>query len=110
CKWDSEHQIFIQLKVGWERLYVVKNNTDFLSNIFVGEIHYFTDNFTYDPEEHYFLEQDIEIFKFLQHIIAGEKVYTSSNTPSYFRETSGGDRKSTRLNSSHVSISYAVFC
>lgn len=90
CKWDSEHQIFIQLKVGWERLYVVKNITDFLSNIFVGEIHYFTDNFTYDPEEHYFLEQDIEIFKFLQHIIAGEKVYTSSNTPSYFRETSGG--------------------
>src|SRR5690606_40232502 len=26
----------------------------------------------------------------------------------YFRE--GGDRKSTRLNSSHVKISYAVFC
>src|SRR5690606_39805662 len=24
--------------------------------------------------------------------------------------TSGGDRKSTRLNSSHVKISYAVFC
>lgn len=76
--------------MGLERLYVVKNITDFLSNIFVGEIHYFTDNFTYDPEEHYFLEQDIEIFKFLQHILAGEKVYTSSNTPSYFRETSGG--------------------
>src|SRR5437868_9764713 len=26
------------------------------------------------------------------------------------RSTRGGDRKSTRLNSSHVSISYAVFC
>src|SRR5438874_3487440 len=25
-------------------------------------------------------------------------------------ETGGGDRKSTRLNSSHVEISYAVFC
>src|SRR5689334_23868726 len=25
-------------------------------------------------------------------------------------ETAGGDRKSTRLNSSHSSISYAVFC
>src|SRR5437773_8416601 len=24
--------------------------------------------------------------------------------------TSGGDRKSTRLNSSHITISYAVFC
>src|SRR5439155_25155906 len=26
------------------------------------------------------------------------------------RERNGGDRKSTRLNSSHVAISYAVFC
>src|SRR5437868_10662635 len=26
------------------------------------------------------------------------------------RSNGGGDRKSTRLNSSHVSISYAVFC
>src|SRR5207249_7075067 len=26
------------------------------------------------------------------------------------RSTASGDRKSTRLNSSHVSISYAVFC
>src|SRR5699024_12750843 len=36
-------------------------------------------------------------------------------TPVSFREngnllTNGQDRKSTRLNSSHVSISYAVFC
>src|SRR5436309_13799859 len=27
-----------------------------------------------------------------------------------FEEAHGGDRKSTRLNSSHVKISYAVFC
>src|SRR3712207_7127638 len=26
------------------------------------------------------------------------------------RKTAGGDRKSTRLNSSHANISYAVFC
>src|SRR5437870_6842697 len=26
------------------------------------------------------------------------------------RDAAGGDRKSTRLNSSHVAISYAVFC
>src|SRR5207249_6645731 len=30
--------------------------------------------------------------------------------PGNSRASSGGDRKSTRLNSSHVSISYAVFC
>src|SRR5699024_12116918 len=30
--------------------------------------------------------------------------------PSFWREVCQRDRKSTRLNSSHVSISYAVFC
>src|SRR5207249_7990406 len=34
-----------------------------------------------------------------------DRVYDQSNKP-----TAAGDRKSTRLNSSHVSISYAVFC
>src|SRR5688572_31386743 len=32
------------------------------------------------------------------------------NGPVYTWLTSGGDRKSTRLNSSHSQISYAVFC
>src|SRR5215471_20109973 len=33
-----------------------------------------------------------------------------SSLPSLRRARAGGDRKSTRLNSSHVEISYAVFC
>src|SRR3712207_8237958 len=35
---------------------------------------------------------------------------TSSWVPSPFRSTGTVDRKSTRLNSSHANISYAVFC
>src|SRR2546430_7675705 len=31
-------------------------------------------------------------------------------TPASFKRLLGGDRKSTRLNSSHSQISYAVFC
>src|SRR5699024_7215254 len=58
-------------------------------NIFTTQNDYITDNFTYDREEHYILEKDMEILKYLQHILDGEQVYTSSNTPSYFRETSG---------------------
>src|SRR5439155_9121874 len=33
-----------------------------------------------------------------------------STPPTRRHRRSGGDRKSTRLNSSHVAISYAVFC
>src|SRR5690606_39697568 len=38
--------------------------------------------------------------------------YTRKNgrTHSYYKRKGAGDRKSTRLNSSHVKISYAVFC
>src|SRR5437667_7650576 len=40
--------------------------------------------------------------------------WTSSSTYWGFRDPTlngiGGDRKSTRLNSSHITISYAVFC
>src|SRR5699024_11890017 len=41
-------------------------------------------------------------------IIPGFFGYTSTGELATFSR--GGDRKSTRLNSSHVSISYAVFC
>src|SRR3712207_7777513 len=37
----------------------------------------------------------------------GRFVYVSGTTAT---DGSGGDRKSTRLNSSHANISYAVFC
>src|SRR5699024_12681962 len=42
----------------------------------------------------------------------GEDVYLATMLclPRFLRETYEIDRKSTRLNSSHVSISYAVFC
>src|SRR5690606_34176502 len=46
----------------------------------------------------------------------GELVVGKPNDPDVFRKTTSGvmsvegDRKSTRLNSSHVKISYAVFC
>src|SRR5579883_2198284 len=35
---------------------------------------------------------------------------TASSIPARLRNSSSTDRKSTRLNSSHVNISYAVFC
>src|SRR5690242_21450651 len=41
--------------------------------------------------------------------VAGEEVVADQEADAA-RGVAGGDRKSTRLNSSHMSISYAVFC
>src|SRR5699024_11758831 len=40
----------------------------------------------------------------------GDEIYAATRSGLFRSEDSGGDRKSTRLNSSHVSTSYAVFC
>src|SRR5690625_6347714 len=39
-----------------------------------------------------------------------ETVYDGGGDPIYLMDQIAEDRKSTRLNSSHVAISYAVFC
>src|SRR6266446_5341290 len=39
-----------------------------------------------------------------------ERLHVTNRLPSGFRVVPDGDRKSTRLNSSHLVISYAVFC
>src|SRR5438132_8499739 len=52
------------------------------------------------------------LFRSVERLQIAERVYA---WPELFgsvdlRDTDGGDRKSTRLNSSHTVISYAVFC
>src|SRR5256885_8496590 len=42
--------------------------------------------------------------------LRAQEVALQNNLPCIYLVDSGGDRKSTRLNSSHLVISYAVFC
>src|SRR5437899_8083494 len=42
--------------------------------------------------------------------LANVFVYVKSGLPESYKAPAGRDRKSTRLNSSHLGISYAVFC
>src|SRR5690625_6919743 len=53
-----------------------------------------------------------ESFSLPKNVMSISKTNTFPNTPEDLEviEPSQGDRKSTRLNSSHVAISYAVFC
>src|SRR5690625_6936723 len=62
------------------------------------------------------IKNDDERTLFLNGVISDETWYGDEITPKLFKDElnseSGDivDRKSTRLNSSHVAISYAVFC
>lgn len=75
CKWTFDYNLLLELKVGEKRCYVVKNAYDFLENVLQGNAFYFTKTFTYDPEVHYFLQQDREIFERLYSILRNEKIY-----------------------------------
>src|SRR5690625_6269848 len=66
----------------------------------------------------YIIEPNIEQFKRWQ-TLSGNQIKTITIAPEhdetgafirYLNESGVKDRKSTRLNSSHVAISYAVFC
>lgn len=79
CRWNDEHNLLLELKVGENRPLVVKNIQDFLGDVFSGNEHYFTKTFTYNPEIHYFHEQDMEILETLYSILNNEKVYFDRN-------------------------------
>src|SRR5947209_15474469 len=55
------------------------------------------------------LQNDLGTLVVLDHILTGERVAQYTDHLSV-TERPAADRKSTRLNSSHANISYAVFC
>ncbi|QKY70586.1 DEAD/DEAH box helicase [Lentibacillus sp. CBA3610] len=75
CRWGYERNLLLELKVGENRPLVVKNVQDFLEDVFTGNEHYFTKTFTYNPEIHYFHEQDLQILELLYSILNNEKIY-----------------------------------
>src|SRR5437868_9939968 len=56
-----------------------------------------------------FCREDLQIHRPAQHAVEGVQEL-ARGLPRLVRADQDRDRKSTRLNSSHVSISYAVFC
>lgn len=90
----------INLRVGEERLYVVRRMSDFLSEIINKEIVVFGKNFTYNPEEHYFNEKDQELIDFL--IILYENYDINSGGYSGSKYTSTFDGKYMTLSDSSL--------
>lgn len=77
-KIDYMSQVWLEWKTGVGHRYVVQNTREFLDHVLDGEAHTFTKKFTYSPEEHYFLEQDLEIFKLLASFIATGDAFTDN--------------------------------
>lgn len=75
CKWSYDRNLLIELKAGEKRCFVVKDAYDFLEDVLQGKEYYFTKNFTYNPDIHYFLPQDLELFHLLHSIQKNEEIY-----------------------------------
>lgn len=90
-KWSYEQNLYIELKTGEGRCFVVRNTYEFLENVLQGNEHYFTKTFTYSPEIHYFLQQDMELFDLLFSILKSEEIYSDYSFYPYQRK--GSDKR-----------------
>lgn len=90
-KYSYDRNLYLELKTGEGRCFVVRNLQEFLENVFSGREHVFTKTFTYSPDLHYFLAQDLEIFEMLHAMIRNEEIYRS--TDFYFSRNNGNDKR-----------------
>lgn len=90
CKWNYNKQLMLEIKAGEKRCFVVKNASEFISNVIKGREQYFTKTFTYNPEFYYLQEADQFIFEQLYSFIKNEQVY--KNLPFYHYQD-GSDNK-----------------
>lgn len=86
----EKNALTIDLKVGEDRTYVVKNIGDFLQAIQENTSYFFTKNFSFDPNEHYFDTRDLAIFNELMKIHEIAKMY---DTDSFYWNKSYAEEK-----------------
>ncbi len=76
--WGSPPLLKVELKIGVERPFVVKNIHQFLRHLKEGTTLPFTKSFTFDPNRQTFEASDLEIFKLLQDITEGEHFFNQT--------------------------------
>lgn len=76
-RWSYDKNLQIELRTGEKHCYVVKDLYNFLIDVREGNGHYFTKKFTYHPDTHYFLQQDLEIMELLATIHENEQIYVN---------------------------------
>lgn len=91
-KWSFDQNLYIELKTGEGRCFVVRDAYELLENALNNEEHYFTKTFTYNPETHYFLAQDLEIFELLFAVLKNEEIYSGYSV--YHYQAARNDKRS----------------
>jgi SNF2 family DNA or RNA helicase len=86
----SHALLTLEMRVGVERLYVVKKLKDFVEKVEREQELVFTPNFIYDPSIHYFHEEDRKIIELLIEINRGENFFKRQN---YYYGTTYQDKQ-----------------
>lgn len=81
--YTSQFLLEIEMKVGPKRTYVVKKLKDFLRDIENKAQYRFTANYTYDPTEQEFSNNDLEIITILQEAVNYEKLFNQFHSSSF---------------------------
>ncbi|UNL86721.1 DEAD/DEAH box helicase [Priestia koreensis] len=76
----------LELKIGPDRTYVVKNIKEFLTKVQNQETHEFTKKFTYDPSDYVFKKEDDVVIQMLLELVNTEHFYRPPNP--YQRQSS----------------------
>src|SRR5690625_3853241 len=92
CKWSYDRNLYIELKAGEQRAFVVRDVYEYLENVLQNREHYFTKTFTYHPDTHYFLQRDLELFELLYSFLRNEEIYSSYTFYQY--QGKGKDKRS----------------
>ena len=86
----SEYGSNINLRIGEERLYVVKKLSDFISQVSYGELIEFGQKFTYNPQVHCFNAKDLELIDFLTILYENYDMNNGNNHGSRYESTFSG--------------------
>ncbi|WP_332691743.1 DEAD/DEAH box helicase [Halalkalibacter lacteus] len=90
--YSSKQFLSLEMKVGQKRTYVVKNIKEFLK-VIKNQVQYpFTKNFTYDPTEQEFTEEDQEVINLLQDAIKYGEIYQELQA-SFYRSSGSSDER-----------------
>ena len=75
-KLDQAKKIWLEIKTGVDHCYVIRNVREFLDHVLENESHFFTKKFSYEPDRHYFLKADLDIFERLEEFILTGDLFT----------------------------------